>query len=129
MTTNSTAAIVSFLRPDAAFTIVRGVVKMDDGSKAPTKAEILAGDAALSAVIPVPQEVSRFQALAALLHAGLLDDVETAVAGADRFTQIAWSNASTFARASPTIATLAAALGLSDAQVDDLFRAAALIST
>lgn len=75
----------------------------------------------------VPASVSAFQARAALFAAGLLDDVEAAVAAADRLTRIAWESAQAFERGSPTIATLAAALGLSDEQLDDLFRAAAEI--
>ena len=76
----------------------------------------------------VPNDVSRFQARAALHIAGLLDDVEAAVAAApDPLVRIAWADAQSFERSSPTIATLAAAIGLSDTQVDDLFIAAAKI--
>lgn len=76
----------------------------------------------------VPVSVSRFQARAALHVAGLLDAVEAAVAAApDPLVQIAWADAQSFERSSPTIATLAAAIGLSDTQVDDLFIAAAKI--
>ncbi len=77
---------------------------------------------------PVPSEVSRFQALAALTNAGLYVAAQTAVNGSsDPLIKLAWDNAQTFERSSPTIAALAAALGLTDAQVDDLFRAASLI--
>lgn len=76
---------------------------------------------------PVPVSVSRFQARAALHNAGLLTAVEAAVAAADPFTQIAWADATEFRRDSPTIAALAVALGMTGAQLDDLFRAAALI--
>ena len=41
---------------------------------------------------------------------------------------LAWSTATEFQRSSPNIATLAAAIGLTDAQVDDLFRAASKIT-
>jgi len=67
---------------------------------------------------------SRFQAKAALHAAGLLDDVETAMATADRFAQIAWADAIEFRRNSPTIKAMAAALELTEAQIDNLFRAA-----
>lgn len=70
---------------------------------------------------------SRFQARAALHNAGLLVAVEAAVAGADPFVQIAWQDATEFYRGSPTIAALQAAVGLTDEQVDNLFRAAAQI--
>lgn len=67
---------------------------------------------------------SRFQARAALHAAGLLASVEAAVAQADEFTKIAWADAVEFRRNSPTIAGLAGAVGMTDTQIDDLFRAA-----
>lgn len=67
---------------------------------------------------------SRFQARAALHAAGLLAQVETAVAAADEFTKIAWADAVEFRRNSPTIAALSGAVGMTDTQIDDLFRAA-----
>ena len=53
--------------------------------------------------------------------------VEAAVAAAGGVVEIAWKEASVFERRSPTILALQAVIGLTDAQVDDLFRAAALI--
>ena len=70
---------------------------------------------------PVPQAVSRFQARAALHIHGVLADVETAVNSADPIAQIAWADAQQFERQSPTIASIADALGWSDAFVDALF--------
>ena len=67
---------------------------------------------------------SRFQARAALHQAGLLAQVDTFVASADPFVQIAWTDAIEFRRNSPTIAAMAQGLGLTDEQVDDLFRVA-----
>lgn len=75
-----------------------------------------------------PMVVSRFQARAALHLAGLLPQVEAAVAAADPLVQIAWSDAVEFRRDSPTIAALAAAIKMTDAQIDDLFRTAAGIA-
>ena len=72
--------------------------------------------------------VSRFQAIAVLLDAGLLSQVNAALAGAGQLAQLAWAEATEFRRNSPTITGLAAGLGLTDTQVDDLFRAAALIT-
>lgn len=72
--------------------------------------------------------VSRFQAMAALLNAGLLSQVNAALADAGPLAQLAWAEATEFRRNSPTIAGLSAGLGLTDTQVDDLFRAAALIN-
>ena len=73
--------------------------------------------------------VTRFQARAALMQAGLLGAVEGAVAGSsDPFIQLAWAESVEFPRASPTIAALAAAVGLSDAEVDQLFITASTIT-
>lgn len=78
---------------------------------------------------PPPIVVSRFQARAALLAAGLLDTVDAAIAASgDRFAQEAWSHAVEFRRDSPTIAAMAATMGLTGDQIDDLFAAAAQIS-
>ena len=67
---------------------------------------------------------SRFQAKAALLQAGLLDQVQVAVDDAEPFVRIAWAEAVEFRRNSPTIAALAKSVDMTDEQVDDLFRAA-----
>jgi hypothetical protein len=73
--------------------------------------------------------VTKFQAKAALLNAGLLDDVEAAVAAADALTKLAWADAQEFRRRSPLIADLAAALDppLTSEQLDALFVAASTI--
>jgi hypothetical protein len=73
-------------------------------------------------------KVSRMQARIALLQAGLLDDVEAAVAAGPRAMQIAWADASEFHRTSPTITALASALSLTDEAVDGLFAAATTIT-
>lgn len=85
-------------------------------------------DGALQRIAPTV--VSRFQARAALLQAGMLETV-TALMTADTtdpLARLAWSEALEFRRDSPTIATMAAALGLTDAQLDALFVTAAGIS-
>lgn len=76
---------------------------------------------------PVPQVVSRFQALAALHLAGLRPGVEAAIAQADPLAQLAWNEALEFRRTSPTLLALTSALGWTDEQLDDLFRTAATI--
>lgn len=75
----------------------------------------------------IPQSVSRFQARAALHLAGLLDDVETMIAapGTPALAKLAWQDAQEFRRTSPTVLAMAGALGMTDAQLDDLFTAAA----
>lgn len=70
---------------------------------------------------------SRFQAKAALHQAGLLQAVNDAMADADPVAQLAWTEAVEFRRNSPTINALAVSLGLTDEQLDDLFRSATQI--
>lgn len=79
--------------------------------------------------VPAPATVTRFQARAALHNAGLLGQVETLMAdpGTDRIAKLAWSDALEFKRNSPTVSAMAATLGLTGAQLDDLFRAASVI--
>jgi hypothetical protein len=74
----------------------------------------------------VPQQVTRFQGLAALHLAGHLDEIEAYMAqpGTARITKLAWENALTFDRGSPTVASLAALLSLTPQEVDALFIAA-----
>ena len=76
---------------------------------------------------PVPASVTRFQALAALSNAGLLTQAQAAVNAAGGLTLLAWDNAQSFDRTSPTMTTLATALNLTSAQVDALFIVAAKI--
>jgi hypothetical protein len=74
----------------------------------------------------VPASVTRFQARAALAGAGLLASVDAAIAASgNTIAQLAWADAQSFERGSPTIAAMSGALGLTAAQVDDLFRTAA----
>lgn len=74
-----------------------------------------------SIVDPVPQVVTMRQARLALLSAGLLDQVQTAIAQAPRAFQIAWEFASDVERNSPVIAALSSTLGLTEEQIDNLF--------
>lgn len=89
-------------------------------TKTPTAAELLEQERARMLV-------SKFQAKAALLQSGLLDSTREAIENADAMTQLAWSDAQEFRRSSPMISTLAVALGLTEIQVDDLFKVAATI--
>lgn len=77
----------------------------------------------------VPQTVSRFQARAALHIAGLLDQVNTLMADPETpmLSRLAWQDAQEFRRQSPTVLTMAAALGLSEEDVDNLFITAAQV--
>lgn len=78
----------------------------------------------------VPFAVSMRQGRLALLAAGLLDAVDAGIAGIvnpveRRAAQIDWEYATEIRRDSPLIASLGPALGLSEAQIDELFIAAA----
>lgn len=79
----------------------------------------------------VPESVSRRQAKRALLDAGLLHLVDTAIAGMPspqrERAEIDWAEAVEFRRDSPLVAFLGASLGLTSAQIDALFIAAAAI--
>ena len=77
---------------------------------------------------PVPASVSRFQARAALHLAGLHDDAEAAIAQANPLSRIAWEHANVYRRDSPTVISIGQQLGLSDADMDELFKTAASIT-
>lgn len=74
--------------------------------------------------------VSPFQAKAALLQAGLLDQVTALINDptTDPVIPLAWNNVTEFKRTSTMIASLASKLNLSDTQLDNLFTAAAKIT-
>lgn len=81
---------------------------------------------------PVPEVVTPRQAKIALLQAGLLDDVEAGIeAIADpaikRLAQIEWEYAQEVRRDWPLLNQLAADMGMTDEQLDELFRAAVII--
>lgn len=71
----------------------------------------------------VPNSVTRFQAIAALELAGLRDSVETIMTdpATPILARLAWKEAGEFFRDSPTVASIAQVLTLSDAQLDELF--------
>lgn len=77
----------------------------------------------------VPQSVTRFQALAALHLAGKLSAVQAIMSAPETpvLAKLAWDNALSFERTSPTLASLAAMLGMTDADLDALFTTAATI--
>ena len=73
---------------------------------------------------PVPQQVTMRQARLALLNAGLLDDVEVVIAAAGRAAQLEWEYAAMVDRSNPAVAIVQQQQGMTDAQIDDLFREA-----
>lgn len=77
---------------------------------------------------PIPLSVTRFQARAALQLAGLLDDAEAAIAEAHPLSRIAWEHANVYRRDSPTLISIGQQLGLSEADMDELFKTAASIT-
>ena len=74
---------------------------------------------------PVPQQVTMRQARLELLKRGLLDDVEAVITAAGREAQIQWEYAAVVERSNPVIAIVQQQQGMTDAQIDDLFREAA----
>ena len=83
-------------------------------------------------VEPVPDVITPRQAKIALLQAGLLDDVEAAVAAIPdettrRIAQVEWEYAHEVRRDWPLLVQVAAQMGLTDVQVDELFLAGARI--
>lgn len=76
---------------------------------------------------PVPHAVSARQIRLALLAGGLLDDLETAMAGMSRAAQIEWEFAGDVLRDSPLVEEARVALGRTQEQVDDLFRLGATL--
>jgi hypothetical protein len=75
----------------------------------------------------VPSVVTMRQARLALLQTGMLAHVNAAVAAADEATKITWEFSSEVQRNNALVATLAAALSLTDQQLDDLFTLAATL--
>lgn len=69
----------------------------------------------------IPTVVSMRQARLALLGAGLLDDIEAVIAQQSAAAQIEWEYAQTVERTHPLVQSL----GLSEAQLDELFLQAA----
>jgi len=81
-------------------------------------------------VVVVPASVTNFQARAALIAAGLYDQVDAAVhASGDALAIQAWEYANSVYRQSSLINQLGTAIGLSGAQIDALFIAAAAVDS
>ena len=74
---------------------------------------------------PVPQQVTMRQARLALLSTGLLDDVEAVISAAGHAARLEWEYAAVVNRSNPAVAAAQQQQGMTDAQIDDLFREAA----
>ncbi|NDG04093.1 MAG: hypothetical protein EB121_01880 [Alphaproteobacteria bacterium] len=76
-------------------------------------------------VVEIPFSVTMRQGRLALLQAGLLSQVQSAISAQGEAAVIEWEYAQTIDRASPLVARLAASLGLDESQLDALFISAA----
>ncbi|MBC9176757.1 hypothetical protein [Pseudoroseomonas ludipueritiae] len=73
---------------------------------------------------PVPMSLTPLQARRALRQAGLLAQIETAIAAEGEEAQEEWDYALEIRRDNSTLLTVAAKIGMSDSEIDALFRAA-----
>lgn len=90
------------------------------------EAELDTADMSIPVVPVIPQTVTRRQARQALLLAGLLRNVQSAIDGiADPvqrgMAQIEWDDSQAFERNRPLLIALGTALGLDSAELDQLF--------
>jgi hypothetical protein len=77
------------------------------------------------AIVPTP--VQLYQAHQAVINAGLQNEVNAAVAGASAEIQNLWYANQWIDRDDPDLISLGTAIGLTSDQLDDLFRAAAVL--
>jgi len=75
----------------------------------------------------VPSGVSMRQARLALKQQGLLATVQSNIDALSEESQIEWEYAAVVERSSPLVASLGGALGLTEVQLDDLFKLAATL--
>ncbi len=71
-------------------------------------------------VVIIPNSVTKLQAKLQLLEIGILDEVEILIEQ-DRKAKLYWTDSQNFLRTDEILLSMATALGLSDAQLDDLF--------
>jgi hypothetical protein len=95
----------------------------------PTPIDTLANlhEVLAQAGVPPFAPVTPLQARKALRAAALMAQVEAAVAAASVETRDAWEYASIWKRYDPFVLEIATAIGLTEAQIDDLFRQAAVL--
>jgi hypothetical protein len=106
--------------PDGVF----GVDKLSSADQASLQAVIAAHDPDKP---EVPRAVTQLQCRTILRRQDMMTSVETWLATQDAATNEQWDYASVIERDSPVIAAAATALGLTSAQVDALFIAAAQV--
>jgi hypothetical protein len=92
-------------------------------------AEIEVLTARIAELTATPETIANWRAKAVLALAGFIPAVEAALDGmaepARTVARYAWDGGADFARTGPTVLALAAALGLTDAQLDAMFSQAA----
>ena len=69
----------------------------------------------------IPSVITMRQARLALLQAGLLNSVNTAMEHADQAAQIEWEYATQVVRTDPLVMAMQSGLGMTDADTDALF--------
>lgn len=79
------------------------------------------------APMPVPQSISPRQIRQALTLAGLRAGVESAVAAGGQDIKDWWEFSTAFERTNPQVIGMAAALGVTDAALDDLWKLGATL--
>lgn len=89
--------------------------------------ELFCGDELVDLTPDAPVSVTPLQARRALRAAELLPAFAVALAAADDETREAWEYATEIRRDNPLVADFADELGLTEEQVDDLFRLAATL--
>jgi predicted transcriptional regulator len=122
-TKSDAGTVESVNMTDAVFESVKSKYKFLAESSKEVKAYLAA-----QAEAAKPKSVTMRQARLALLEAGLLDNVQNTVAGMQgpegAAARIEWEYSSTMVRSQPLITAMAAALKLTDADVDALFLSA-----
>lgn len=116
--------VVNLVEADEAFALQNGLMLAPAGVGV---GHTFDGESFAAPEATAPKSVSMRQARLALLAAGLLDDVETAIAGAGAAAAIEWEYAQTVDRDYGLVPAMATELGLTGAQLDALFIAAAAL--
>jgi hypothetical protein len=100
------------------FVYINGeIVQLDDDTRAALRVDDLPP--------PVPMSITPLQARRALRQAGLLTKIQEAIVAAGEEAQEAWDYALEVRRDDPTLIAVAAQIGMTPAEIDALFRAAA----
>jgi hypothetical protein len=119
---NWTAEAINDLFPGAAWTWQHGeLIWLDPHTTAPSLEQIQAHVMHLQSQAQVPTHVTPLQIRRALRELDLMDQVESYVSTAPMTIQEAWEYAVQINRADPLVQAAADHLGLTSAQVDQLF--------